>query len=415
MPSSYTPTEKEEASVPRYMSNKATQTDCKKSPMPIPRLLVHSTPTTPETPRLLRRRSLSVGSSPIQQINPDSKKSLRNLFSSTAPALNTGTKEDTPATVFSASAPGVIQASGVDVSSSTTAPKATGGSKDDSMIVYKSKKYSKKLVEICQEFDRQEQDAIAAHERNKRNQRYHLCPKLNFESSGNSEDEIQPSDTSCTSTCRCQHNQSTEDTIKSSVDNSNNQTTAESTFLHVTDETAVEAAAEPMDTAENARESTKQADTAENATESTKQASIAKKDVDKSTTAEKARGTKRHPSATSSASSSKAGKYPEEFQADYFTQIRNNRFPMSPRLRLVKHLENVNRSGNMSQLDVSLIPAGSTLVYSPPSNRVSVEDVPSEGDVGDVDVDVDRSGVKVGESDTHEEIKPAKFYTSKPE
>ncbi len=108
---------------PVYKCNKGTQTDRPKSSA-----TGNVDTSTPKTPLLQRRRSLSVGSSPVQSA-VHVKKSGTSLFSGSPirEPVATATQDET---------------------------------------IFRGKKYPRKLIEVCQEFARQEAEERKAHQRN---------------------------------------------------------------------------------------------------------------------------------------------------------------------------------------------------------------------------------------------------------
>ncbi len=414
-PNTFTYNESDAA--PRYTTAKATQTDYLQSPKPAGSSfqksikstgasgLLHSTPQPHQG--LVRRRSLSVGSSPMtpdlsyskksnQDLSINStkvpanvKKSTKNLFSSAPSVTATTGKENATVGLSSTTAPPIVTAS-------TLEKKGSEKSKN---------RYSKSLIEVCQEFARQEAEAIAWHEENKREKRYHLCPKLNFDSTDNSDDIQQLTDTSCTSTCACQNEQEDEKdetTLHSSTAGNSDQTKESVTFLHLSDDDEEEAA--PAVDVAKSKSPSPMSNPPTKALTTPPASAISK-----------TRGTKRQTRSTGSASTTKTVKYSQEFKPDDFNKIRDSRFPMSPRLRLFRHVQDVNAS--RAELDISLLPRGATLMYSPRSQSISVEDIPSDmsaaGDcpenATDEDPPTSRKDIKTSESN---EIEPGKFYTN---
>ncbi len=430
----------ENPATPSYMCTKSTQTGLNTSKANSDKFtesFLHSTPTSS---KLQRRRSLSVGSSPVAISSPAKESTNRNLFTSTLrrnPFSMTPKKKPSQACVRGEKE----NLAHVDsTKSSETSPtvvkkrryKKLGKlSGDNAKVKIDASKYSAALIEVCQEFDRQHRDAKALHERNKRERRYHFCPKMNFESSGKSEDDIALTDTSCTSTCVCVNE-------KSTFDKSYRSTSADDTFGSMNkssfllsdenrgdkdqeDDVDVDTSnmnAAPM-LADDMNKSTMAAHaTAENSSflhlslsededeeepggmNSTKSNDKINVDKKSSTNAAQPVATKR-PSAVETAAVAsdskgststakklrqaaieestlgKDGKYPDEYQPEYFTQVRA-RFPDSPKVRLFKHLSDVNTSG--AKLDLSLVPEGSPITYSPKSNRISVDIPPYDGD-----------------------------------
>ena len=172
---------------PRYTTNQSTQTDGTKSGNNV---LAPNT-STPRTPTLARRRSLSVGSSPIVATNTPSK---RDLFPSSP---------------------------------------MKWVSKEEKSVGVQAKKYPSMLIDICAEFARQEEEAKKDHEENKNAHRWHPCPKLNRDSTASTLHEA--TDYSCTSTCMCKNDPPTTDLPSSSTEDSrcDSDHTHTSSFLHL--------------------------------------------------------------------------------------------------------------------------------------------------------------------------------------
>ncbi len=385
---------------PCYTSNKSTQTDMNNTP--VKPCYSHS------TPKILRRRSLSVGNSPMSNIDGSAErnKSAKNLFESTPTA--TSAKNLFESTQTAPSAKNVIEST----------PTATSAKKLIESTVNKSKsgeapkqkpRFSKALIEVCQEFARQEEEANAEHLANKAAGRFHLCPKMNFESSSSTVNDMQLTDTSCTSTCACRNEQQATNMDTSDSNTFKTTGSEESPFLHLTldeDEDEDEAEKGDTDTSTLGRTSTSgKADT------STPVAKDSEKEKPKdSSPADREAATKRKMSMDSDINRSiiervkETGKYPKEFQPDYYTQIRDRRFPDSPSFKLFKHIRDVNES--KAELDVSLLPMGTAITYSPPSKRITL-DLSADRDA-DAIKDANESAPPEEESATG--INPQNFY-----
>ncbi len=347
---------------PRYTGEKATQTDIMLSKMATP-----NKTSTPRTPRLQRRRSLSVGSPPIS-------KSAKDLCS----PIRSPSKDKVDGT--------------------------TPAGKKNLM------KYSKTLIEVCQEFDRQHQQAKKEHLENKIYKRYHLCPKLNVESSDTTIKDV--TDYSCTSTCACNLNneQSTGEMATSGEDSRyDSNHTQQSGFLHLSSDSDDDESAKTVNGGEKKL-------------------------------------------AAEAGISTDGGKFPNDLQPEYFTQIRSQPEPNVPmsinnvqpptsqipeesqpnvsksvpgtceasqtpsqsdlqdsaEYRLYRHIRDVNAS--RAELDVTLLPRGACLVYSPKSKSLSVE---TSGD-GEEALRADQDPKNEPPSKAAKTgMDPADFYSSK--
>ncbi len=361
----------------RYTSTKSTQTDVAESPIKAP---TTSTPAQ-ATPKLQRRRSLSVGSSPIGPAsgNVATSNAKTNLFAS--------------GNVATSNAKGNLCASGnVATSSDNANPCPSGKSMD--VIEYRGKQYPKALIDVCAEFARQEEQEKREHEKNKKQGRYHLCPKLNFESTSSSIQNV--TDFSCTSTCACSKSTAA-DSNKSSQDDSRDDSdhTRASTFLHLSLSDDEETSG-----GEKQREETHLGTKADNGTSTAATTDTVGEDV-----------------ATSSASAPAAygqdGRYPDEYQPNYYTQVRSASCPMSEEnkaaLKLVRHIRDVNAS--RADLDITLLPKGACLVYSPKSNTISVE---TSTEDFEIDCPASPGPPKNKKARKNEAIEPKNFYSSMP-
>ncbi len=362
---------------PSYKTNQATQTDSAKSAH------LGTTCHSTSTPKLERKRSLSLGSSPT---GGDAKKSL--FHHSLSSIRNDSNVErvhvdESHAGTAQPSRSEKSNGAAVDdkkspnpkgnIQSRSTADKPKGADKPKVADKPKSKKYSDLLISVCAEFARQEEEAIADHLANKAAGRYHLCPKLNFESTSSSEREINLTDRSCNSTCVCQKDRDTFNSTKSSGKTSEPVSTVdESSFLDV-------------DMSENPNES----------------GQTTSKDLSNNRGDEKTENGK---------------KFPDKFQPNYFTQARPIADELSPQERLFRNLKEVNESG--ADIDESLVPDGSALTYDPSAKYpvgVLVDDVdeppPRNPDGAEREADeVGSPPRKVPKSSSHNPMTPTRFY-----
>ncbi len=294
--------------MPRYLTDKTTQTEqiSRSSGASINTAMQHSTPVTP---RLTRRRSLSLGSLPTSAV--------KGLFPAVSPIKPSQDSNKSPNSNATQGRSGDDNSKGEK-------------SKNKSADIAKSqkRKYSQALIDICAEFDRQDQELKAMHQQNKEDGRYHLCPKLNFESTTSSDNEIALTDRSCNSTCACQKDKT------SNTETSATNTTAFSTSRF---------------------ESSSYLDisTASTAKDSPPTDKQQKKDASMSATKEK-----KAPGVSMSTMPS----------VQYYTQIRpptvgETGSRTSPEAKLCNHLRDVNQSG--ADLDATLIPDNCAIVFNP--------------------------------------------------
>ncbi len=213
------------------------------------------THSTPHQGRLTRRRSLSVGSPPISKVKGGERvhnnSAQRDLFC-TRDVDFTKSKEGQK----NRQKVGVPQRQKVvnicsDVSMSVTTDPSITSSGGEKYILTQERENDpsfrappslpkpitnvmKKAVDFCQDMAMNESRDRREHEKNKEEQRYHLCPKMNFEYKNGkfigkdvsmSGSELNITDRSCNSTCICQkHNE------ESQVENSDElQSEAEKT------------------------------------------------------------------------------------------------------------------------------------------------------------------------------------------
>ncbi len=107
----------------------------------------------------------------------------------------------------------------------------------------RARRQEKDRRSILAEIERQEKERQEEHESNKKNKEYHLCPKLNWDSSTS----MALTDSSCNSTCECVHNEKILKAMdkKSQDSNANtsrdsSQVTPQSSFLHDSSATSME-------------------------------------------------------------------------------------------------------------------------------------------------------------------------------
>ena len=317
---------------PRYLSNKGTQTDTNLFDSKVisshlnTSTVLHS---TPRTPKLQRRRSLSVGSAPIYSSAAKNLLKQSPILPPPVPDSNESAKQVAPGE----------KSKNKDENNGDNAPKSL------------KRKYPQSLIDVCAEFARQEEELKEMHRRNKELGRYHYCPKLNFESTQSSENELELTDRSCNSTCICQKDKdnTTKDVTSSfdsklPTDQSNN-----STFLH--DDTTH---------LDKSTASSSKAGAPENQPSDSASASNLHTSSASASKAPKKQPTKPQSSANNTATTSNLKKSGASFQPKHYTQVRPE---LSPQEKLFRHLREVNESGG--DLDTSLIPDGCAMVYDP--------------------------------------------------
>ena len=291
---------------------------------------VHS---TPRAPKLKRRRSLSVGCAPISTSAPKVALSGSTIFS---PRRDTSFRpEQTPKK---------------NASSQTT-------TRDEPKSL--KRKYPQSLIDVCAEFDRQHQELKAMHARNKEEGRYHLCPKMNFESTSSTDNDFNLTDRSCNSTCICQKDKEDTKDVTSSVGSKSTSGTRLSSFLYLSDGDDEEP--EAADSKKSCTESPSSA-APPSAVLTASATATCKKPTGSHTPVNTGNRTTSTPSSASS-SGSKTSNGPAKkalFHSKHYTQIRPE---ISPQAALFKHLKDVNTSG--CDLDATLVPSGSAIIYDP--------------------------------------------------
>ncbi len=221
----------------------------------------------------------------------------------------------------------------------------------------------------------------AKHLENKALGRYHVCPKLNFESTNSSDHEINLTDVSCNSTCICQKSKVTQDSNASAevTSNASDSTRVESSFLHST-RTNTDSTARNEEDADKSRVGEKNANNGEKPTNS------GEKDADKG-------------ACTSSPAN----------EPRYFTQVRTTgelKKKISPQFKLFKNLADVNNSDG--DLDASLVPTGSAIVYDP-SAKYPVTLTLDDADNDELEEPPEKAAKNAAESSNA--ISPGSFYT----
>ncbi len=348
----------------KYSSNKGTQTDFSKR-NPTSAAATTSTPVTPSTP-LIRRRSLSVGSSPL--IASNAKKSLFEMSPIAQHSISSQPRDIEKPTPASAPVMDAEPATAnVDAEKSKAVPAKAATANVDAE---KSKKYPRALIDLCQEFARQDEVDRIQHFKNKKEGRYHLCPKRNMDSTDTSGTTMEHSwNYSCNSTCACfKDKQATSTSQNDSTYNTDNpDTTQKSSCIGLEDSvnTADEVASKRWDrTNIEASEpnAVRQVRGEEELNSMEAQQMLEDKESAGSSNTGKQDMSKKRPHFDD--------KDIEASQPKYFTQIRDEEV-YSEAHRLYKHIRDVNNS--RTDLDVTLLPKGAALVYSPNSKTIDVE------------------------------------------